>query len=81
MILTPEQFQQICERLDEPFRTMVVIAMCLGLRVSEILALKWSDILVPVGRELGIDRLGWHTFRHSYRLLFSVRLYLKILTF
>ncbi len=43
MILTPEQFQQICERLDEPFRTMVVIAMCLGLRVSEILALKWSD--------------------------------------
>ena len=141
LILTPQQFQQICERLDEPFRTMVVIAMCLGLRVSEILALKWSDfdfeegtmmitratvhgrigrvkteysedemplhptfaeillawqarcpvseegwafpnpntggvwhasvlqgdILVPAGRELGIERLGWHTFRHSYR--------------
>jgi integrase len=141
MILTPEQFQQICEKLDEPFRTMVVIAMCLGLRVSEILALKWSDfdfedgtlmitrgtvharigrvkteysedemplhpafaeillawqagcpanqegwvfpnpntggvwhasvlqgdILVPAGRELGIERLGWHSFRHSYR--------------
>src|SRR5215471_18360758 len=43
LIITPGQFQQICERLDEPFRTMVVIAMCLGLRVSEILALKWSD--------------------------------------
>ena len=141
MILTPEQFQQICEKLDEPFRTMVVIAMCLGLRVSEILALKWSDfdfeegtlmitrgtvharigrvkteysedemplhpafaeillawearrsasqegwvfpnpntggvwhasvlqgdILVPAGTELGIERLGWHMFRHSYR--------------
>jgi integrase len=40
---TPEQFQQICEKLDEPFRTMVVIAMCLGLRVSEILALKWAN--------------------------------------
>jgi integrase len=134
-------FQQICDRLDEPFRTMVVIAMCLGLRVSEILALKWSDfdfeegtlmitrgtvharigrvkteysedemplhlafaeillswqamcpaseegwvfpnpntrgvwhasvlqgdILVPIGKEVGIERLGWHTFRHSYR--------------
>jgi len=43
LIITPEQFQQICDRLDEPFRTMVVIAMCLGLRVSEILALKWAD--------------------------------------
>lgn len=42
-ILTPDQFQQICNRLDEPFQTMVVIAMCLGLRVSEILALQWSD--------------------------------------
>jgi integrase len=146
MILTPEQFQQICEKLDEPFRTMVVIAMCLGLRVSEILALKWvdfdfedgtlmitrgtvharigrvkteysedemplhpafaeillawqarcsasqegwvfpnpntggvwhasvlqGDILVPVGRELGIERLGWHTFRHSYRSMLDV---------
>jgi integrase len=146
MILTPEQFQEICERLDEPFRTMVVIAMCLGLRVSEILALKWvdfdfedgtlmitrgtvharigrvkteysedemplhptfaeillawqarcsasqegwvfpnpntggvwhasvlqGDILVPVGRELGIERLGWHTFRHSYRSMLDV---------
>jgi len=120
---------------------MVVIAMCLGLRVSEILALKWSDfdfedgtlmitrgtvharigrvktdysedemplhpvfaeiliawrarcpasegdwvfpnpntggvwhasvlqgdVLVPTGKDVGIERLGWHTFRHSYR--------------
>src|SRR6201981_3038204 len=28
----------------EPFRTMVVIAICLGLRVSEILGLQWGDI-------------------------------------
>ena len=140
-IITPGQFQQICDRLEEPFRTMVVIAMCLGLRVSEILALKWSDfdfedgtlmitrgtvharigrvktdysedemplhpvfaeillawqagcpaseegwvfpnpntggvwhasvlqgdVLVPTGKDVGIERLGWHTFRHSYR--------------
>jgi integrase len=42
-ILTSEQFQQICNLLEEPYPTMVIIAMCLGLRVSEILALKWSD--------------------------------------
>jgi integrase len=42
-ILTAEQFQQICNLLEEPYRTMVTIAMCLGLRVSEILALKWTD--------------------------------------
>ena len=34
---------RVFSRLDEPFQTMVVIAMCLGLRVSEILALQWSD--------------------------------------
>ena len=140
-ILTAEQFQQICSVLEEPYRTMVTIAMCLGLRVSEILALKWTDfdfeegtlmitrgtvhgrigrvkteysedempldpafaevvlkwralcpaseqgwvfpnpntggvwhssvlqgdILVPAGKKIGIDRLGWHMFRHSYR--------------
>lgn len=145
-ILTPEQFQQICTGLDEPFRTMVVIAICLGLRVSEILALQWVDfnfeegtlmitratvhgrigrvkteysedempldpafadvvlawrtqcprseagwlfpnpntgglwhssvlqgeILVPLGKSIGIDRLGWHTFRHSYRSMLDV---------
>jgi integrase len=142
-ILTPEQFQQLCNLLEEPYRTMVIIAMCLGLRVSEILALKWpdfdfeegtlmitrgtvhgrigrvkteysgdempldpafarivqkwrmrcpasegkwvfpnpntgavwhssvlrGDILVPAGKKIGVLRLGWHTFRHSYRSL------------
>lgn len=145
-ILTPEQFQGICGMLEEPYRTMVVIAMCLGLRVSEILALKWADfdfeegtlmitrgtvhgrigrvktdysedempiepvfaevvlkwraqcpsseqgwvfpnpntgglwhssvlqgdVLVPVGEKIGFERLGWHTFRHSYRSLLDV---------
>ena len=126
---------------------MVVIAMCLGLRVSEILALKWSDfdfedgtlmitrgtVHARIGRvkteysedemplhpafaeillawqarcpasrgglglsqpeyrrslacfrspgrhpgsggqgTLGIERLGWHTFRHSYRSMLDV---------
>ena len=42
-ILTPEQFQKLCAVVPEPHRTMITVAMCLGLRISEILALKWSD--------------------------------------
>ena len=30
LVLTPEQFQQICNSLGEPYRTMVTIALCLG---------------------------------------------------
>jgi integrase len=42
-ILTPEQYYALLEALPESYRTMVVVAQCLGLRVSEILVLKWSD--------------------------------------
>jgi integrase len=44
LILTPTQFWSIVERLYEPYRPMVIAAQCLGLRVSELLVLKWSDI-------------------------------------
>jgi integrase len=33
----------VVEQLKEPYKQMVHVAMCLGLRVSEVLALKWSD--------------------------------------
>ena len=42
-ILTVEQYHAVVEQLEEPYRQMVQVAMCLGLRVSEVLALKWSD--------------------------------------
>jgi integrase len=48
-ILTPAQFQQLCALLQYPFRTMVTVAMYLGLRVSEILALKWTDFDFEAG--------------------------------
>jgi len=41
--LTVEQFEHIVATLREPYRTMVQIAQCLGLRVSEIAALQWDD--------------------------------------
>lgn len=42
--LSVEEFRRVLENIPEPFRTMCIVAMCLGLRVSEILGLKWKDI-------------------------------------
>lgn len=42
--LTVEEFQRLIAELEEPFRTMVQIAVCFGLRVSELLALQWRDV-------------------------------------
>jgi len=47
VILIVNQYFAILELLVEPYRTMVVVAQCLGLRVSEILALQWPDINFP----------------------------------
>jgi integrase len=42
--LTVEEFQQLIEQVEEPFRTMTLVCICFGLRISECLALKWSDV-------------------------------------
>ncbi len=43
-VLTVEEFQKFLKEIpDEPFRTMILTAQCLGLRCSELLALKWLD--------------------------------------
>jgi integrase len=43
-ILTVEEFQHFAQHLAEPFRTIALLCCCLGLRISECLALKWSDV-------------------------------------
>lgn len=139
-IIAPEKFQELVAVLREPYKTMVIVAMCTGLRVSELLALRWEhidfntgvmaiqqgvvngrigklkteasqdevpldpafaavlndwkgnrteglvfpshvtggcyyagiiqrQILRPRGKDVGIEGLGWHTFRHTYRSL------------
>jgi integrase len=45
--------------IREPYRTMVLIAGCLGLRVSEIVALQWRDFDFP-GLTLLIQRSVVH---------------------
>jgi len=42
--LTAEQFHALLKELHEPFATMALLSVCLGLRISEALALRWSDV-------------------------------------
>jgi integrase len=141
-VLTREEFKALVGQLVEPFKTMVITIACLGLRVCELMALKWGDVcfeklqiriqrsivagevnltkndasettlpldpelagvllehrilsvynadsdfvfctctghpmwkdtvlarvLKPAATAAGIGNIGWHTFRHSYRV-------------
>jgi integrase len=42
--LTVTEFQRFVAELDEPFRTIATLCVCFGLRISECLALRWSDV-------------------------------------
>jgi len=42
--ITVEEFRLFLERLAEPYRTMALVCICLGLRISEALGLKWGDV-------------------------------------
>src|SRR5262249_51016111 len=42
--LTVDEFQRLSKHLREPIKTMVFLQVCLGLRVSELLALRWKDV-------------------------------------
>ncbi len=53
--LTVEQFQRLSAFLKTPFNTMALVSVCLGLRVSELLALKWRDV-DWLGAKLNIER-------------------------
>ena len=43
-ILSLEQYFAVLDHLPTPYRIMVIVVQCTGLRVSEILALKWLDV-------------------------------------
>jgi integrase len=42
--LKVEQFHVLLKELHEPFATMALLSVCLGLRISEALALQWADV-------------------------------------
>jgi integrase len=73
-VLTAEQIRLVLEQLSQPYRTMVLIAACLGLRVSEIIGLQWRDfdwenLTVMVQRSLVHGRVGDTKTEASFRPL------------
>jgi integrase len=42
-VLTPSEIRLLLSQLVEPYRAMVLVAACLGLRASEIMGLQWQD--------------------------------------
>jgi integrase len=44
VVLTVEQYYLILALIPQPYRTMVMVAQCTGLRAEEVLALEWEDI-------------------------------------
>ena len=42
-VLAPGEIRLLLHQLGEPYRTMVLVAACLGLRASEIMGLQWGD--------------------------------------
>lgn len=42
-ILPVKEFRVLLDQLQEPVRTMCIVAACLGLRASELVDLQWSD--------------------------------------
>jgi integrase len=44
VVITHEQFRAVVSKLPAHVNMIAVVAGCLGLRVSEALGLKWSDI-------------------------------------
>lgn len=53
--LSVEEFHALLKELQEPFATMALVSVCLGLRISETLALRWSDV-DWLGARFGVRR-------------------------
>jgi integrase len=53
--LTVEEFQKFVRELEEPVRTIALVCVCFGLRISECLGLKWCDV-DWLGSKLRVER-------------------------
>jgi len=42
--VTPEQFEQLVKLIPEPYASMVYVAVWTGLRISELIGLRWEDV-------------------------------------
>jgi integrase len=72
--LTVQEFRKLLAHLEEPFRTMALVCVCFGLRISECLALKWSDVdwlnsQLRVQRSIVRQRVGDTKTEYSERAM------------
>lgn len=77
-ILSVREFRLLLDHLQEPIRTMCIVAACLGLRASELVGLQCCS---PAHMEPDalVGPIGWQSFRHSYStLLRSLQVDLKV---
>ena len=51
-MLTAEEIGKLLSELPDPWRTAVYVAVTTGLRVSELLGLKWADVNFTAGEIL-----------------------------
>lgn len=82
--LTAAEFRQFANELDEPFRTLAVLSVTLGLRISEALALKWGDIdwlgsRVRIDRGIVVQRVGEVKTPLSRRTMYADPALLRVL--
>jgi integrase len=63
--ITPEQFDALVNLISEPYSTMVYVCVLAGLRVSELVGLKWEDVHTD---SLTIDARG---ARKTFKLVRS----------
>jgi integrase len=59
MQLTMKEFRDLVQALPEPLNLMALLSGCPGLRVSEMVALKWEDI-DPTSQQIAIQRKFTH---------------------
>ncbi len=73
--LTPEQARALLAQLNEPFRTMVLLAVLSGLRRGELLGLRWKHVnftehLVTVAESVYLGRSAAPKTKASRRQVF-----------
>ena len=72
--LTVEEFRKLLEYMEEPFRTMALACVCFGLRISECLGLRWSDVdwlsgALRIQRSIVRQRVGETKTEYSERAM------------
>jgi integrase len=72
--LTVDEFRKLLERMEQPFYTMALVCVCFGLRISECLGLRWSDVdwlnsTLRIQRSIVRQRVGETKTEYSDRAM------------